>query len=122
MPKSPFAEPSGKNADGSHDQTPRLVWYAVFYHKNGTITMWPGETKEEARAALEEALSDERVFFRCLRTTIVSRTVKPSADDGRPYPFGRPAAHNVLPRFAKDIRSGKRTFRDPNGPGKEKNE
>lgn len=100
--------------DGTYATTEETVYYAVFYHRDGTITMWPGKTEEEARAALIDALSDERVFHWCLRTTIIARTVSRCAKDGRVYPFGRPESRNLFPRFAKEIRSGKREFRDPN--------
>ena len=38
------------------------MYYAVFYSKDGTIHLWPNETKDGCEEKLLEILKDERVY------------------------------------------------------------
>ena len=82
--------------------------YAVFYSKDGTIHLWPGESKEDCERKLYDMLKDKRVHDRCRRTTIIKRDAKTVGEEE--FVFGSPASLNVLEKFDKDLSRGKVEF------------
>lgn len=75
------------------------MYYAVFYATDGTIHLWPNETREGCESKLMEMLEDHKTHSRCKRTTIIHRDDKAVGEDG--FIFGSPNSLNILAKFDK---------------------
>lgn len=76
------------------------MYYAVFYSTDGTIHLWPNETKEGCEQKLLDILKDYRVYERCDRTTIIKRELNGD------YVFGSPKSLNIKDKFDRLARKG----------------
>jgi len=91
----------------AEDKKTKRMYYAVFYDKDGSVHMWPNESKERCLEVLYETLKCKRNHDRCARTTVITREVPNDFDY---YVFGKPESLNVLKKFDKDIKAGKAKF------------
>ena len=80
------------------------IYYAVIYCHDGTIHLWPGESKEACEEKLLQVLMDKRCHDRCKRTTIIKRDAKSVGEEG--YAFGSPESLNMLAKFDKMLKKG----------------
>ena len=71
------------------------MYYAVFYATDGTIHLWPNESKDECEQKLLRMLEKLDVYERCDRTTIIKREIV----DGNKYIFGCPKSLNMKERI-----------------------
>ena len=78
----------------------KTLHYAVFYSKDGSVHLFPAETREEAVQDLMNCLSHKRWHDRCARTTIIKRQVEDE------FIFGKPESLNVLSTFDKKLKKG----------------
>lgn len=69
-------------------------YYGVFYSKDKTIHLFPGDTKEECLDRLDYLVnSDPRVAERALATTVIKRDMD-NFKEG--FIFGNPKSLNVV--------------------------
>lgn len=73
-----------------------IKYFGVFYSKDNTIHLFPGDTQEECLDKLDYLInSDPRVKERCLATTVVKRDMD-NFKEG--FIFGNPKSLNVMNR------------------------
>ena len=80
-------------------------YYAVYYNKDGTITLWKGDSREQCHQRLLSVMRIKKWHDRCDRTTIIKRNAKEL-----PYIFGKPESLNILEEFDKQLKKGKECF------------
>jgi hypothetical protein len=75
-------------------------YYAVFYSKDGTIHLWPGEDQPACLQKLRDMMEeDPRVKAACAATTVIKRDMS-HFPDGRI--FGKPKSLDVKAQIDKE--------------------
>lgn len=68
-------------------------YFAVVYCNDGTMHLWPGESKEDCFTKLKKMKESPKIYSRMKATTIIKRNMD-NFEDG--FIFGSPKSLNIM--------------------------